>query len=45
MVSLRRTATTAGIRRAFLFGALITLLGLAVSTQLPMRPKEHSRYD
>ena len=45
MTGLRRAATTAGIRRAFLFGAIFALLGLAVSTRLPMRPREHSRYD
>lgn len=42
MVGLRRVATTTGIRNAFLFGALFALLGLAVSTRLPLRPKEHS---
>ena len=41
MLHLRRTATTTGIRTAFLYGALFALLGLAVSTQLPLRPAEH----
>jgi EmrB/QacA subfamily drug resistance transporter len=38
---LRRAATTIGIQRAFLYGALFGLIGLAVSTRLPLRPKEH----
>ncbi|HMC21223.1 MAG TPA: MFS transporter [Thermoanaerobaculia bacterium] len=42
MMALRRTATTVGIQRAFLCGALFALLGLAVSTLLPLRPKEHA---
>jgi hypothetical protein len=40
MIALRRTATTAGIQRAFLCGAFFALMGLAVSTLLPLRPKE-----
>jgi EmrB/QacA subfamily drug resistance transporter len=40
MVGLRREATTIGIQRAFLCGALFSLLGLAVSTRLPLRPKQ-----
>ncbi len=40
MIAMRRAATTTGIQRAFLCGALFTLLGLAVSTQLPLRPKK-----
>jgi EmrB/QacA subfamily drug resistance transporter len=40
MIAMRLAATTTGIQRAFLCGALFTLLGLAVSTQLPLRPKE-----
>jgi EmrB/QacA subfamily drug resistance transporter len=40
LIAQRRAATTAGIQRAFLCGALFTLLGLAVSTLLPLRPKE-----
>jgi EmrB/QacA subfamily drug resistance transporter len=43
MTAARRAATTTGIRRAFLCGALFALLGLAVSTLLPLRPNEHSR--
>jgi len=40
MIAMRRAATTTGIQRAFLCSALFTLLGLAVSTQLPLRPKD-----
>jgi EmrB/QacA subfamily drug resistance transporter len=40
MIALRREATTVGIQRGFVCGALFALLGLAVSTQLPMRPRE-----
>jgi EmrB/QacA subfamily drug resistance transporter len=43
MVAERRLATTAGIQRAFVCGALFALLGLTVSTFLPLRPDEHSR--
>ncbi|HEY8132662.1 MAG TPA: MFS transporter [Thermoanaerobaculia bacterium] len=42
MMALRRTATTVGIQRAFLCGTLFALMGLAVSTLLPLRPKEHA---
>jgi len=40
MVDLRRRATTTGIQRAFICGALFALLGLAVSTRLPLRPRQ-----
>ncbi len=40
MIGLRRQATTIGIQRAFLYGAFFALLGLAVSTQLPLRPRQ-----
>ena len=40
MIALRRDATTAGIQRAFVCGALFSLLGLGVSTLLPLRPKQ-----
>jgi EmrB/QacA subfamily drug resistance transporter len=43
MIEYRRLATTAGIQRAFLVGAFFALLGLGVSTLLPMRPNEHSQ--
>jgi len=42
MLEMRRAATTAGIRRAFLYGALFAILGLLVSTRLPLRPREHA---
>jgi EmrB/QacA subfamily drug resistance transporter len=42
MMALRSAATTTGIQRAFLWGAIFALLGLAVSTRLPLRPEEHS---
>jgi hypothetical protein len=42
MMRMRREATTAAIQRAFWFGAAFALLGLAVSTLLPLRPNEHS---
>jgi hypothetical protein len=42
MLEMRRTATTEGIRRAFLYGAIFALLGLLVSTRLPLRPREHA---
>jgi hypothetical protein len=38
MDQLRRTSTTAGIRRAFLWCAFIALLAFGVSTFLPLRP-------
>lgn len=41
MVEMRRSATTRGIRIAFLFGALFALVSLVVSAWLPLRPKEH----
>jgi hypothetical protein len=41
MMTLRRAATTAAIQRAFWFGAGFALLGLAVASFLPRRPKEH----
>ncbi len=40
MTNMRREATTAAIQRAFLWGAAFALLGLGVSTFLPLRPKE-----
>ena len=43
MIAHRQTATTEGIQRAFLVGAFFALLGLGVSTFLPLRPDEHSR--
>ena len=42
MLEMRRAATTAGIRRAFLYGAIFAILGLFVSTRLPLRPREHA---
>src|SRR5438309_826040 len=42
MLDMRRAATTAGIRRAFLYGAIFAILGLLVSTRLPLRPREHA---
>jgi hypothetical protein len=42
MLEMRRAATTAGIRRAFLYGAIFAILGLLVSTRLPLRPREHA---
>src|SRR5207248_1447413 len=36
MIVLRRSATTVGIQRAFLCGAFFALIGLGVSTLLPM---------
>ena len=41
MMALRRSATTAGIRKAFLWGAIFAALGVIVSTRLPLRPREH----
>ena len=40
MMEQRRLATTAGIQRAFLVGAFFALLGLGVSTLLPLRPRQ-----
>jgi hypothetical protein len=40
MMAYRRLATTEGIQRAFVVGAFFALLGLAVSTLLPLRPSE-----
>jgi MFS family permease len=40
MIARRRVATTEGIQRAFLVGAFFALLGLGVSTFLPLRPSE-----
>lgn len=40
MTKSRRTATAAGIQRAFLWCAGFAVLGLAVSTFLPLRPRE-----
>ena len=40
MTALRKEATTAGLRRAFLWCALFALLALAVSAFLPIRPDE-----
>lgn len=42
MMDSRRVATTVGIQHAFLYGALFALLGLAVSTRLPLRPREQA---
>jgi len=42
MMRMRREATTAAIQRAFRFRAAFALLGVAVSTLLPLRPNEHS---
>jgi len=39
MLAMRRVATTAGIQRAFWFGAAFALLGFGVSMFLPMRPR------
>jgi len=41
LLRLRRDATTAANRRAFLWGAVFAFLGLGISTQLPLRPHEH----
>jgi predicted MFS family arabinose efflux permease len=38
MIAMRRVATTDGIQRAFLWGAAFAILGLIVSTFLPLRP-------
>jgi hypothetical protein len=43
MVARRRIATTQGIQRAFVAGAFFALLGLGVSTFLPLRPSEQHR--
>ena len=40
MMAMRKAATTAGIQRAFGWGAAFALLGLAVSTLLPLRPNQ-----
>jgi MFS family permease len=40
MIARRRVATTEGIQRAFVVGAFFAMLGLGVSTLLPMRPSE-----
>jgi EmrB/QacA subfamily drug resistance transporter len=40
MIAHRRVATTEGIQRAFVVGAFFAMLGLGVSTLLPMRPSE-----
>jgi EmrB/QacA subfamily drug resistance transporter len=40
LLQLRRTATVEGDRRALLYGAGFALLGLLVSTRLPLRPSE-----
>lgn len=45
LVRLRRTATTAANRRAFLWGAIFALVGLGISTFLPLRPHEHGSDD
>jgi len=41
LVALRREATTAANRRAFLWGAVFALLGLVISAWLPLRPDQH----
>jgi EmrB/QacA subfamily drug resistance transporter len=41
MAQSRRTATAAGIQRAFLWCALFALMGLATSMFLPLRPRGH----
>jgi Na+/melibiose symporter-like transporter len=41
MAQSRRTATAAGIQRAFLWCALFAVMGLATSAFLPLRPREH----
>ena len=43
MAKSRTVATAAAIQRAFLWCALFTLAGLAVSAFLPLRPKEVTR--
>jgi len=40
MIAERRLATTAGIQRAFLVGAFFALVGLGLSTLLPLRPRQ-----
>jgi EmrB/QacA subfamily drug resistance transporter len=42
MVQLRRDATTAGNRRALLYGAAFLVIAFAVSMKLPLRPNEES---
>jgi MFS family permease len=42
MVLLRRTATTAGNRRALLYGAAFLVIALAVSIKLPLRANQES---
>jgi EmrB/QacA subfamily drug resistance transporter len=41
MLAMRRVATTDGNRKALLYGAFFALLGLLVSTQLPLQLPEH----
>lgn len=41
MLRLRRDATTAANRKAFLYGAAVALLGLLTTIWLPLRPPEH----
>jgi hypothetical protein len=43
MIAMRRLATTAGIQRAFWFGAAFALIGLAVSVFLPLRANQESQ--
>ncbi len=41
MIEARRAATVDGNRKALLYGAGFVLLGLLVSTRLPLRAQEH----
>jgi hypothetical protein len=43
MTAARRVATERGNRKALLYGAGFILLGLLVSTRLPLRAKEHGK--
>jgi EmrB/QacA subfamily drug resistance transporter len=43
MMAARRTATADGNRKALLYGAGFVLLGLLISTRLPLRAEEHGR--
>ena len=43
MTAARRVATTSGNRKALLYGAAFVLLGLLVSTWLPLRAQEQGR--
>ena len=45
LAASRRVATTNGNRKALLYGAAFILLGLVVSTRLPLRAQEQGRGD